>query len=86
MNMKIFDKEIKVYESIMGKEEDKVISIPLDEYERLTHGKEENGVISLPVDVYNEFLKKEKPEIESKPSEIIEIPYDLYAKVTAEGK
>ena len=63
-----------------------VISIPLDEYERLTRGKEENGVISLPAEVYNEFLRKDKPEIEGKKEQIIEIPFDLYTKVTADNK
>ena len=77
---------LNVYESMLGKDDKDVISIPLDEYERITGGKEENGTIVLPADVYNEFLRKEKPEIESKPAQIIEIPYDLYTKATEDNK
>ena len=74
---------LDVYEKIINSEKDnKIISIPINEYEKLTKGTEKDGIISLPSDVYNEFLRKEKSEIDGNVGEIIEIPFDLYKRAT----
>ena len=70
---------LNVYEKTVNGGSDKVISISLAEYERLTGGKEKEGTITIPSSVYDEILRKEKSNIEKK-EELIEIPYDLYAQ------
>ena len=70
---------LNVYEKAVNEASGKVITIPLAEYEKLTGGSEKEGVITIPSRIYDEILRKEKSNIDKK-DEIIEIPYDLYAK------